>query len=201
MSLNTIVANKQFTLGDPEAAVSFRGASKYVLIESDIQKLDNGFADYSEMKDYDNSAPTPAQTAFVVECGRLLLHLELRGLRQVLCDYCDGLSPPATGFKVSGNSTCACLSKIAKALEELTDSDEEEDDLATKEQSLRDVLDGLSGRMRVLDDGWLMAQTSAAEATTRKTKLIKAGKKPASSSRGSIIAALLKSRAAQEASL
>ena len=49
MSLATITANKKLTLGVPEAQVSFQGASKYVLIVSDIQKLDNGFANYSDM--------------------------------------------------------------------------------------------------------------------------------------------------------
>ena len=51
MSLTTITAGKKLTLGEPEAPVSFQGASKYVLIDYDIQKLDNGFADYSEMAD------------------------------------------------------------------------------------------------------------------------------------------------------
>lgn len=149
MSLSTIVADKTLTLGDPEAAVSFRGALKYVLIESDMQKLDNRFVDYSDMKDFGNSAPSPAHKALVVKCGRLLLHFELRGLRQALRDYCDQLSPPVTGFKISGNSTCSCLAEIAKALEELAHRENEEDDPATKEQSLRDVLSGLSGRMPV----------------------------------------------------
>ena len=46
--------------------------------------------------------------------------------------------------------------------------------------------------MPVLDDGWHMAKPSAAEATARRTKLIRARKKASSASRGSIISALLK---------
>ena len=192
MSLNPIVANKQLKLGDPEAAVSFRGASTYILIESDIQKLDNGFADYSEMRFLDTSAPSPAHKALAIKCGRLLHHMELRGLRQALLVYCDQLSPPPTGFKITGNNTSCCLSEIAKILEMIAAPDEEEDAPASKEQTLRDVLDGLSGRMPVLDDGWHMAKTYAAEATARRTKLIQGRKKAASASRGSIIGALLK---------
>ena len=190
--MTTITAGKKSTLGEPEAAVSFQGASKYVLIDSDIQKLDNGFADYSDMADFTTSSPSTAHKALAVKCGRLLQLAELRGLRQALRNYCDQLEPPSTGFTVTGNSTSCCLSEIAKILDIIAEPDDDEETPASKEQALRDVLEGLSGRMPVLDDGWLLAKTSAADATARRTKLINARKKANTASRKSIIAALLK---------
>ena len=194
MSLNTIVADKKLMLGEPEAPVSFRGASKYVLIEFGVQKLDNGFADYSDTRDFNTSTPSAAHKALAVKCGRLLQLEELRGLRQALCNYCEQLEPPATGFTVTRNSTSCCLSEVEKMLKEIAGTEDDEEPPASKEQALRDVLEGLSGRMSVLDDGWLLAKTSAADATTRRTKLVNACKKAITSSRGSIIGAFLEQK-------
>ena len=117
--------------------MSFERASKYVLINFDIQKLENGFADYSDMKDFDTSAPSTAHKALAVKCGRLLKLAELRGLHQALRNYCDQLSSPITGFIVTGNSTSCCLSEVAKILELLEDPDEEEGAPASKKQASR----------------------------------------------------------------
>ena len=161
MSLATITANKTLTLGVPEAPVSFLGASKYVLIDSDIQKLDNGFADYSEMADSNTSSLSREHKGLAVKAGRKVQHLELRGLRQALRNYCGQLEPPPTGFTVDGNSTSSCVSEIVKILDIIVESDGDDDTPASKAQALRDVFDGLSGSMPVLNDGWLLAKSPA----------------------------------------
>ena len=132
---------KSFKLGSPPCEVPFLAArgTVHTIVAEELPIIWTALAPHFGGSDA-QAVGTPATTARIVTCNKVLDYRELRGLRKALRQYALNMIPAVSFTHKAGYSTVETLEEIRGALEKLKSVTTNAPDIASLQVCVRQLI-------------------------------------------------------------